>query len=191
MANDLITRAEYKAYTGITGNAQDAAIDVVIPRISELIKNFCRRRFNDYVDEAKVETFNGNIDRFYMREYPVISVISLETSDDYGQNYTDMVEYTDFVWNVEDDSILTLNSDGVFPSKPNGYKVSYYAGFDPLPEDIKLAAFDLTSYYLKNEAVTHLVRSPSSSIMQLEYITTATFPVHIARVLNLYKASWD
>lgn len=191
MAKDLITLAEFKAYTGITGNAQDAAINVVIPRISELIKNFCRRRFIDYVDEAKVETFNGGIDKVYLREYPVLSVVGVETSDDYGQNYTDMIEYTDYVWNIEDDSILTLDGSGSFPKKPNGYRVAYYAGYDPLPEDIKLAAFDLTSYYLKNEAVTHLVRSPSSSIMQLEYITTATFPVHIARVLNLYKASWD
>lgn len=189
MGLNLITRNEYKQYTGIIGDSQNALIDTLIPRVSELVKNFCRRSFIDYVNDAKVEVFSGGFDKYYLREYPVIQVVSVEKSTDYGQNYTDLVEYTDYVYNPEDDSITYIRGD--FPKLINGFKVSYYAGYETVPEDLKLAVFDLLTYYMKSDTIQHTTRSPASSTMQLEYITSATFPVHIARVLNLYKASWD
>lgn len=191
MGKNLITRNEYKAYAGINGTAQDSIIDALIPRVSQLVKNYCRRTFVDYVDDARIDTFNGGNPKFYLKEYPVISVVGVEYSSDYGQNYTDLVEYTDYVWNVEEDAIEYLPVDTDFPKLINGYRVSYYAGYEVIPDDLKLAVFDLLTYYMKSDSISHTTRTPSSSTMQLEYITSATFPVHIARVLNLYRASWD
>lgn len=191
MGKNLITKNEYKAYAGINGTAQDAIIDALIPRVSELVKNYCRRTFVDYVEDARIDTFNGGYNKFYLKEYPVLSVIGIEYSTDYGQNYTDLVEYTDYIWNVEEDAIEYILSEDGFPKKINGYRVSYYAGYEAIPEDLKLAVFDLLTYYMKSDSISHTTRTPSSSTMQLEYITSATFPVHIARVLNLYRASWD
>lgn len=191
MAKDLVTRAQYKAYLGITGDSQNSEIDSLIPRISALVKAYCRRSFIDYVDDAKVEKFNGDTDRFMLQEYPVLQVISVEYSEDYGQTYTDLVEYTDYVWDTNDDSIVSIAST-TFPKLINGYVVSYYCGFETLPTDLTLAIFDLITYYLKNDAVTHNVRMPfSGNTLQLEYVRADTFPSHISRVLNLYKASWD
>jgi hypothetical protein len=50
MAN-LITLAEYKAYNGINSTTQDAEINVLIPKISQLIKTYCNRTFIDFYDE--------------------------------------------------------------------------------------------------------------------------------------------
>lgn len=189
MGLSLVTKAEYKAYVGINGESQDSSIDSLIPKVSELVKNYCRRTFVDYVNEAKVETFNGG-SKFILKEDPVISIVGVEYSTDYGQNYTDLVEYTDFVYNIEDNSIIPISLTE-FTNYINGYKVSYYAGYEVLPEDLKLAVFDLITYYMKNDAVTKNLRIPTTQVMQLEYVSKGEFPSHIARVLNLYKASWD
>ena len=192
MGTALVTRNEYKTYIGINGTEQDSSIDSLVSKISELVKNYCRRTFVDYVNEIKTEYFNGDIQRIYLQEYPVIQVLSVENSVDYGQNYTDLVEYTDYALDKETDSIVTLSSTLKFPYYINGYKVNYYGGYEVVPEDLKLAIFDLITYYLKNDAVIKNLRVPTTQVMQLEYGPNATnFPSHIARVLNLYKSSWD
>jgi len=188
----LVTKKEYKDYIGINGTNQDGEIDALVPRVSDLVKNYCRRTFIDYVDDAKIDYFNGGLLRYYPQEYPLIQLISVETSTDYGANYTEMTEYTDYIFDYETQSLYSLSSTGVFPPLINGYKFTYYAGYETVPEDLKLAIFDMITYYLKNESVVKNLRIPTTQIMQLEYGPMVTnFPPHIARVLNLYKSSWD
>jgi hypothetical protein len=190
MGLNLITKAEYKAYVGINSDNQDTAIDSLIPKVSELVKSYCGVTFVDYVNDAKTETFSGGNQDYIFKETPVISIVSAETSEDYGQTYTAMTEYTDFVLDGEKGCLTSLATDG-FTRKINGYKVSYFAGYETLPEDLKLALFDLLSFYMKNDAISHMQKTTASGSLQLEYVTSAQFPSHIARVLNLYKASWD
>ena len=42
MGLPLITLAEYKAYEGITNPNQDTEITSIIPKVSELVKNYCK-----------------------------------------------------------------------------------------------------------------------------------------------------
>lgn len=190
MAANLVTRAEYKAYTGIKSENQDTEIDSLIPKVSQLVKTYCRRTFNDYVDDPKVEVYSGGSNFLIPKESPIITVLSLETSDDYGATYTSLTEFIDYAVDLETDTIVSLAYDG-FLKKTNGYKLSYFAGYETLPQDLKLVIFDLISYYMKNDAVSHMQKTTSSGSLQLEYMTSAQFPSHIARVLNLYKQSWD
>jgi hypothetical protein len=96
---DLVTKAEYKIYSGISSTTQDAEITALITKVSAFVKTFCRQTFIDYVDEPKVENFNGGgFDTYYLKEYPVISVNSLEYSTDYGQTFTAATVYTDWVY---------------------------------------------------------------------------------------------
>lgn len=188
---DLITRQEYKSYVGINSDNQNAVIDALIPKVSELVKSYCGRGFNDYVADSKIEIFSGGTSDYFPKEYPIIRVISLETSDNYGQDYTDMEEFVDYVIDEEMQSIKFINNGTEFPKLINGYKLSYFAGYEVLPEDLKLVVFDLLTYYIKNDAVSHMQKTTASGTLQLEYMTSAQFPSHIARVLNLYKANWD
>lgn len=190
MAANLVTRAEYKAYAGIKSENQDTEIDGLIPKVSELVKSYCRRTFVDWVDEPKTEISNGGSYYIVPKETPLISVLSLETSDDYGKTYTALTEFTDYVLDSENDNIASLAYDG-FEKKVNGYKLTYFAGYETIPQDLKLVVFDLITYYIKNDAVSHQQKTNVSGGLQLEYLTNAQFPAHIARVLNLYKASWD
>lgn len=188
---DLVTKAEYKAYAGISSTNQDTTIDAIIPRVSAFVKNYCRRTFVDYVDDAKVENSSGGYGPLiYLSEYPVLSVVGVEYSSDYGQTYTDLVEFTDYVFDTESQSISTIDGSD-WPKTLNGYIVTYNAGYEELPEELKLAVFDLITYYIKNDSSVHSPKAPGTNSVQIEYITTSSLPAHIKRVLDLYKGSWD
>lgn len=190
---DLVTLAEYKAYAGIISTNQDAAISAIIPKVSQLVKTYCRRTFVDYVNDAYTEVQSGGRgSKLYLKEYPLIQFDSLEHSTDYGATYTTLVEYTDYVVDQEDGSIAVVGSSNtVFPKYINGYKLTYYAGYETLPEDLKLAVLDLVTYYLKNDMSVHSPKAPGTNSVQIEYITTTSLPAHIRRVLDLYMGSYD
>ncbi len=71
------------------------------------------------------------------------------------------------------------------------YKLTYTAGFEVLPEDLKLAIFDLTTYYMKNDMAVHSNKAPGTNTVQIEYVTTTNLPSHIKRVLDQYAANYS
>ena len=97
MGANLITKAEYKTYAGITSTNQDAEIDLLIPKVSELVKTYCRRTFVDYYNEVRTEVFAGGYGSIILKETPVVQVLSVQISTDYGQNYSDLTEFVDWV----------------------------------------------------------------------------------------------
>lgn len=192
MGLPLVTRSEYKNYVGITSPNSDATIDALIPKISEFVKTYCRRTFVDYVSDAKVETTNGGYGaNIYLKEGPIIAVSSVDYSSDYGQTYTSLTEFVDYVVDIENDCITSLSSTGEFTKAINGYQITYTAGYETLPADLKLAIFDLITYYIKNDTAVHSPKAPGTNSVQIEYITSSALPAHIRRILDLYKWSWD
>lgn len=189
MANNLITLAEYKAYMGINSTNQDAAVTAIIPQVSQLVKNICRRTFLDYVDDYKVDLFRTSVNnRLMLKETPVLTAASVEFSDDYGSTYTTLTEFTDYVLDVDGDAIELISSPYVTYSKINAFKVTYSAGYEELPVDLKLAVADLVLYYNRNDAAIHTQKPVGSNSVVIEYITKTTLPAHIRRVLDLHTA---
>lgn len=189
MGSNLVTLAEYKAYAGITSTNQDAEINSIIPKASQLVKTICRRSFVDYVNDSKEEIYSGGWDKLYLKEYPILNILSVEYSTDYGKTYNELVEFEDYVLDYEDGTIAAIYPP--FPKYINGYKVTYTAGYETLPEDLKIAVMDLVTYYIKNDMSVHSPKAPGTNSVQIEYITTANLPAHIRRVLYLYTASYD
>ena len=187
---DLVKLAEYKTYAGINQPNSDELIESLIPKVSALVKTYCRTSFIDYVDELKVELFNGGHDKIILKEGPVIAISSFEVSYDYGNNYTELVEFTDFALDYETNALVPIGVD-VFPKLINGYKVSYTAGYTAVPDDLKLGVMDLITYYIKNDMAVHSPKSPGTNSVQIEYILTGSLPAHIKRVLDFYKADWS
>jgi hypothetical protein len=188
MGIDLVTLAEYKAYVGITSTTSDAIITAIIPKVSALVKNICRRTFVDYVNDSKTEVYSGG-DRLYFKETPLLTLGSLEYSSDYGATYTELVEYTDFVLDLENNSIAPIGAE--FYKAINGYKLTYTSGYEELPVDLKLAVLDLVTYYIKNDMAIHSPKAPGTNSVQIEYVVTTNLPAHIKRVLDLYTESYD
>lgn len=196
MGISLVTLAEYKAYANITSTNQDVEINAIIPKISELVKSLCKRTFVDYVDDAKVDIRSGGYPKLLLSEYPLLAVSSIEYSNDFGNTYTALTEFTDYAIDLEDGSISTTAYDRTGYTVPwakliNGYKITYTAGYETVPSDLKLACLDLITYYLRNDGAVHSSRSAGSNQIQIEYITKSTLPAHISRILDLYTASFD
>ena len=190
MGLPLITKAEYKAYAGINSTTHDVAIDILIPKISSLVKSICRRAFVDYVNDNRTEYHEGGSSFLVPEEYPVIAVSSVEYSSDYGNTYSSLVEYTDYAVSKATNSIKSLSATG-FPSALNGYRITYTAGYETLPEDLKLAILDLLTYYIKNDSAIHSNKAPGTNTVQIEYVTTTNLPAHIKRVLDLHAANYN
>jgi hypothetical protein len=190
MATNLVTRAEYKTYVGVSSTNSDAEIDLLITNVSALVKTYCRQTFVDYVDEAKVEYFNGGgFDRYYLKEYPIIAVSSIEFSTDYGANYTALVQYTDWVYDPSITAVRAIGPLG-FTDTINGYRVSYTCGYETVPSDLKMAVMDLVTYYRKNDSAVHTHKMANPNSMQVEYIASSNFPAHIKRILDQYTADF-
>src|SRR3990167_3862138 len=187
MALNLVTRAEYKTYKGISSTNQDAILDFIIPSVSQYVKSYCRRTFVDYVDVAKTEIFDGDTAFYMLGESPVASITSLEYSADYGQTWTALVQYVD--WVLSDNMLIPIS--GSFPKYLRGYRVVYKAGYDDVPVDLALAVFDLISYYLKNEGAVNTMKTTNTTTMQIEYIADTALPSHIKRVLDLYMLDYN
>lgn len=188
MGANLVTKAEYKAYAGISSINQDAIIDSLIPAVSAFVKAICRRTFVDYVINPKVEYFKESGDTYIPLESPILAVSELGVSTDYGSTYTPLTAFTDYVWDRQYDTIRSIGAD--FNGLINGYMLSYTAGYAELPVDLKLAIFDLVTYYMKNDSAVHSNKAPGTNTVQVEYITTTGLPAHIRRVLDLYTHSY-
>ena len=187
MAADLVTRAEYKNYLGITSTNKDQEIDFLIPKVSSLVKTYCRRSFIDYYDEAKTEIFDGGFSELILKETPVVNIQEVSISTSYGQSYTKLTKYTDW---IDDGDKIRSTSLATFTRYIKGYRVIYTAGFETVPEDLKLAVLDLVEYYSKNNSAVHVNRDVTPNVTQIQYVATTNFPAHIKRVLDQYVADY-
>jgi hypothetical protein len=187
---DLVTKAEYKTYMGITSTNSDTEINFLIPKVSDFIKSYCRRTFVDYYGDAKIEYFDGGFKEFLLKETPIVTVNSVGYSTNYGKTYTALVKYTDWVQH-NDSAIISLDPSG-FPKLINGYKITYLAGYDSgdLPGDLKLAVLDLVEYYSRNNGAVHSSRDLNPNTTQINYVSSTNLPAPIKRVLDQYIADF-
>ena len=190
MGLPLITAAEYKAYKGITSTTEDAALANVIPKVSELVKAFCRRTFLDYVGDSKVEVFKGGEQNLNLKETPLLAVSSVEFSEDYGATYVPLLEFTEYVVDTETDQVNIIPLQYQTYKRVNAFKVTYTAGYEILPIDLKLAVMDLVNYYMRHESALHTNKNVGANSVQIEYVTNTALPAHIRRILDLYCANY-
>lgn len=194
MAN-LITLTEYKEAEGISSPKEDERLSVLLPSVSQLVKTYCGNSFVDFFSTNKTETFNINWDTniVQLTESPVNTIVSVEERTSYSASYTALTTGAyEYFLDVATDSVLRTNSSGRSKNWAKGFgsvKVVYTAGYASLPSDLKLAVFDLITYYLKDEHKER--RTLGAASIQNQSSTSqrnnVAFPDHIKRVLDLYK----
>jgi hypothetical protein len=183
MAN-LVTKAEYKAYAGISSTTQDNLIDFLIPKISDAVRGFCRNPLID-TQESVIEIFDGGNAVLVPSSGPVGAIASVQYSTDYGKIYTDMVQYIDWIYVQKEQVIKCVYSD-VFQLRPAGYRVTYTAGYDGCPEGLKLGVLEFINYYMRHESTVHSNSAPGGSGGQIEYIMHSKLPAAIQRIFDQY-----
>lgn len=200
MAN-LITLNQYKDFAGITGVGQDAKLNVIIPSISQAVKTYCGTSFVDYYGIDKVEYFdikdNGTT-AVMVDESPLVSVSQVQERQSQADAYVTLItENSDssgkyeYVVDTDTDSIFrtTDTADKAFPKGRKAVKVTYRAGYSATPQDLRLACFDLTKYYLKDERKDRLsiAGAQVQNAVSTSLKDNIDFPDHIKRILDFYK----
>ena len=194
MAN-LITTANYKSYMKVEHNKDDAKLDILVESISQLVKTYCGNSIVDYYSSTKTEYFDID-DKYpselFVTESPLTSVTSVAERATIADSYTTLTANTDYYVDTEHDRIFRIDGEKSIEYYKKGFasvKVVYNAGFSAVPTDLKLAVFDLVTYYLKEEHKTQ--RSIAGTTLRNEGSTSIKndigFPDHIKRVLDLYK----
>ena len=192
---DLVTLSDYKDAEGIGSPKEDLRISRIIPSVSQLVKTYCGNSIIDFVSSDKTEEFDIYWDTFAVQltESPVISITSVQERSGYDQSYTTLTTGAyEFYLDKRTDSVIRTNESGTRLNWKHGVgavKVLYRAGYSSTPDDLKLAVFDLVTYYLKDEHKER--RTLGGASIQNQSSSTqrdnVAFPDHIKRVLDLYK----
>jgi len=189
---DLVTLAEYKEAEGIASPKEDLRLATIVPAVSQLVKTYCGNSLIDYYSSNKVETFSIDWDTHIVQltESPANSIVSVQKRDSVSESYS-TVPTTDYYLDNATDSVLYVTGSTYknWPKGAGAIKVTYTAGYSACPSDLKLAIFDLITYYLKDEhkerrtlAGASIQNAGSTSLRD-----SVAFPDHIKRVLDLYK----
>lgn len=194
----LVTIDEFKSYKGIT-KPDDAKIMQIIEGASNYAKEYCKRSFIDYYSVDKVELHDASIyDTILLDELPVRSITSVEVSLDGDFSGTDpdkittLEAYSTYYPNNED-SLITSGLVG-YPLALGGIKgvpnlrVTYKAGYETTPKDMKLAVMDLVEYFISEE-FTPRKSFKDMSIENLGFRAggDSGLPAHIKRVFEMYR----
>ena len=194
MAN-LCTTSDYKTYKKIEHFKDDSQIDVLVASISELVKTYCGSTLIDYYGTDRTEIFDifdtGTAEVF-LTESPLVSVSSVQERDSIADSYTTLTANTDYYVDTEHDRIYRIDGDTSSKAWPRGFasvKIVYRAGYSTTPQDLRLAIYDLITYYLKEEYKGR--KSLAGATLQNETSTSIRedigFPDHIKRVLDMYR----
>ena len=189
---DLVTLAEYKESEGIASPKEDLRLATIVPAVSQLVKTYCSNSLIDYYSSNKVETFSMDWDTHIaqLTESPVNTIVSVEKRDSVSESYS-TVPTTDYYLDKATDSVLYVTGSTYknWPKGAGSIKITYTAGYSACPSDLKLAIFDLITYYLKDEHKER--RTLGGASIQNQGSTSlrdsVAFPDHIKRVLDLYK----
>ena len=193
---DLITVQEYKNAEGLGSQKDDQRLDIIVPQVSDLAKKYCGTSFIDYYSSDKTETFSVN-DNFtstiIVSESPLVSVTSVKERSTYDASYETLAtsDYEYYVDTAADAIVRTTKSGGkkAFPQGMGSVQIAYRAGYSAAPSDLKLALFDLVTYYLKDEHKER--RTIAGATLQNQGTSgvrdNTDFPDHIKRVLDLYR----
>ena len=189
----ILTLKDYKDYKNITSDTRDTEIIRTIGAVNATIPTYCNRTFVDYFDTDKVEYFDATQSEYFPKEFPLISVTSIETSSEEDGNYdTTLTAYTDYIIDQETSRICSVGTSyfALAITAINSGKLTYKAGYEHYPEDIVLAAVLLTEYFVSEDYVTRKSLAGASKDSVIIPDLTARMPAHIRRILEHYRA-WN
>ena len=182
MANDLVSLADYKTYKSINSTTNDDRLALIISGVSQFVKSFCSRSFNEYTVNNKVE-FGHAGDSFYLLdEFPLIELVSVKLNT--GTASVVLTEGTDYFVDAKSDRIIAANGRrfGTSSLLFGSLEITYKAGYLTIPEDIQLAVFDLVDIHKDGNFTTRRLQNGAT-----EGYDDSTVPNHIKRVLNQYR----
>lgn len=178
----LVSLETYKTFAEVNSPNQDARLSLIIELTSEFISNYCGRIFEaaDYVYQtARYGDF------IFVPNAPLNSVTTLEYYN--SEKVWTEIDAEEFMLDLEEASIEILDPTIVTFTNSRPYRVTYNGGFANIPSDLKLAAFDLVTYYHKRQQAPRIASAGTSVNNPSDRISGSSLPPNVKRVLNLYR----
>jgi len=147
----LTTRAAVKTAFGIAGDDLDAAIDALLPQVTDQFQGECGRVFAQATITEYPEPLSSVVSRLFVARPPIVSITSLHFSTALPRAYdatTLLVEGTDFIVCDGDQSIELAVP--LFVSRPiaKSARLIYSGGYAPIPADIERAVQEILAVKL-------------------------------------------
>jgi hypothetical protein len=164
----------------------DSMIEIFINSASEDCERYCDRKFKQ---ASYVETHlgkGGNL--LILNQWPIISITELriDTAADFTSSDS-LIDSDDYM--VGDSyNTLYLKNGKVFPNTRGfiSIRVSYDAGFSPVPSSLEHACLWLVSYYYKMWNNSNIGR-PNKSKENESATYLQGWPDHVIKILNQFK----
>ena len=139
---DLTTRANAKAWLGVSQDADDKLLDRLITAISTNVQSWMNRNI---ALTGYVETRNGTgTATMLLRNAPVVAVTALAIA---GVAVLPAASYTGTGYRVAGRKLILTTA--VFPRGDANVTVSYTAGFATVPADLEQAVLELVALRYK------------------------------------------
>ena len=185
-ANALTTLNQAKTYLKIplAETSQDAMVELFINAASEELERQCDRVLKKRT--GIVEYRNGRgAPVLTLHEWPVVAVTEVRV--DYESLFTDpatVVPSGEVAVADGDTSIMRLNSR--WPNAERSMKVTYSAGYDPVPADLEHACLWLVYWYAKIRDAGDIGRTTKNKEGEsISYLQTA--PQAVKDAIARYK----
>jgi len=171
----LITLARFKEIKGISSGTKDTEHQAFLDMATSYIQSYCGRNF---VSGAPVsESFAGDRDFYYLREYPVSLVLALTVDGITSADY-----------NIDKINGYIETTTGLdFTSKSfQSVKISYIGGYSTIPDDLQLATSSLADYYKDREYAPR----QSTGVHNKDNVNVSDrLPHYIKATLDAYRVS--
>lgn len=190
MGAPLVTLNDYKTYKKLTKTDADVELQYIIDSVNVLVRTFVGHSIIDYYTTPYVETFNIQQGQtaLQLNEWPIVQVISIQKRDDFSQPYQ-TVDPTEYYVDVDVDCVFIHGKGTYWPEGFGAVKVTYRAGYQTVPLDLRMACLDLVHMYVKEEyKEKRTIGSTSIDNSTSKGSSLATeWPIHIIRVLDMYR----
>lgn len=174
-----ITRSDVETFLNITLGANgQTLVDALIPSIEAYVDDYTNRTWTKGAGEDITETYDGGVERYFIKQPPIASVESL-TIDDDAQSEADEDFY------VYEDHVL-------IPGKAaSGYRnvvITYRTSSNEIPADLKHAIVRWVSDIFKSQdSAGKTISKITTGPMTIEYLAQDGIPAYVEKVLNRYR----
>ncbi len=143
----LFTLTELKTFLGISGTTEDAQLTPMVAAVNAWVLKYLDRGIEKTTYTGELYDGTGTAS-LILRNYPVSAVtkVLIENEELKAVDYDDRVESgTDGYWIKDADTGILFRSS-CWPRGRGLIKVSYTAGYDEIPDDLKYCCYRIASY---------------------------------------------
>lgn len=188
----IITLAELKTYLGITGTTEDSKLTTIVAATNTFVETYCNRAFEEA--EYTEELYDGpGSSVLCLKNWPVSEVAEVIVEDTEVEERTEIDGegyYLDAEAGILHNNDLWNRGRGIIT-------VTYTAGYETIPDDLKFAVLELASYF-RNMSGKSGIRSESLGSYSYSLMNDLssmggelTIPsVVIKNILDRYKSSY-